>query len=150
MVADITAFMAESTEIRTAGKQENKVSIKDAVDAQTAIANAIAVLEEHYKSSGEIPKEPFEFIQEHSTAPGKVKLPEDPKLWDSGYTGVADPKKADTGVVAILETCAADFSKMEAETKAQEVEDQKKYDDQMKAHSVEKKRRQQESEAKVQ
>jgi len=147
MVADITAFMEEATEIRTAGKSENKVAIKDAKDAQTAIANAIAVLEEHYKSSGQIKKEPWEFIQKSSDP---VKLPKDPKLWDSGYTGVADPKKQDTGVIAILETCAADFSKMEAETKAQEVEDQKKYDDQMKAHKIEKSRRQQESDAKVQ
>jgi hypothetical protein len=147
MVADITAFMEEATEIRTAGKSENKVAIKDAKDAQTAIANAIAVLEEHYKSSGQVKKEPWEFIQKSSDP---VKLPKDPKLWDSGYTGVADPKKQDTGVIAILETCAADFSKMEAETKAQEVEDQKKYDDQMKAHKIEKSRRQQESDAKVQ
>jgi len=146
MVADITAFMEEATEIRTAGKQENKVSIKDSQVAQTAIANAIAVLEEFYKSSGQVKKEPWEFIQ----SPGKVKLPKDPKLWDSSYTGVADPKNADTGVIAILETCAADFSKMEADTKAQEVEDQKKFDDQMKSHKVEKDRRRGESESKVQ
>merc|ERR1719284_2073991 len=49
----------------------------------------------------------------------------------------------------MLEKIAADFSKMEAETKASEVEDQKKYDDAMKAHKVEKDRRQQESDAKV-
>jgi len=147
MVADITAFMEEATEIRTAGKQENKISIKDSQVAQTAIANAIAVLEEFYKSSGQVKKEPWEFVQKSS---GPVKLPKDPKLWDSSYTGVADPKNADTGVIAILETCAADFSKMEADTKAQEVEDQKKFDDQMKSHKVEKDRRRQESDAKVQ
>jgi len=141
MVADITAFMEEATEIRNAGKQENKIAVKDAAQAQTAIANAVAVLSDFYKSSGKM------FIQK-SSAP--VKLPEDPALWDSSYTGVADPKKADTGVIAILEKIAADFSKMEAETKAQEVEDQKKYDDQMKAHKVEKARRQQESDAKLQ
>jgi len=146
MVGDITSFMAEATEIRTAGKHENKVAIKDAQAAQTALANAVAVLSDFYKSSGQVPKEDYEFVQRSA---GPVKLPKDPALWDSGYTGVADPKKADTGVIAILETVAADFSKMEAETKAQEVEDQKKYDDDMKSHKVEKKRRQTESDAKV-
>jgi len=146
MIADITAFMAESIEIRTTGKKENSISIKEAQQAQTAIANAVAVLEDFYKSSGQVKKEPWDFIQ--MEAP--VKLPKDPKLWDSGYTGVADPKKADTGVVAILEAVAADFSKMEAETKAQEVQDQKEFDDSQKAHKIEKARRQQESDTKTQ
>jgi len=147
MVADITAFMEEATEIRTAGKHENKVSIKDSKDAQTAIANAVAVLEDFYKKSGEVKKEPWEFIQK-SVAPG-MKLPKDPKLWSASYTGVSNPKDPKDGVLSILETCAADFSKMEAETKAQEVQDQKEYDDQMTAHKVEKKRRQTESDAKM-
>jgi len=146
MISDITAFMAESIEIRTAGKRENTISIKEAKQAQTAIANAVSVLQDFYKSSGEVKKEPWEFVQ--LKAP--VKLPKDPKLWDSSYTGVADPKKASTGVIAILEAVAADFSKMEAETKAQEVEDQKKFDDSQKAHKIEKARRQQESDTKTQ
>jgi len=144
MVADITSFMEESTEIRTTGKSENKLAIKDSKVAQTAIANAIAVLSDFYKSSGQVKKEPWEFIQAPKT------LPEDPKLWGSSYTGAADPTKADTGVIAVLEACAADFSKMEAETKAQEAEDQKKYDESMSSHKVEKNRRRDESEAKVQ
>lgn len=147
MVSDITTFMQEATEIRSTGKQENTLAIKDAKQAQTAIANAVSVLEDFYKSSGQVKKEPWEFVQKSSDP---VKLPEDPKLWDSSYTGVADPKKAETGVIAILEKIAADFSKMEAETTAQEVEDQKKFDEQMKSHKVEKARRQQESNAKMQ
>jgi hypothetical protein len=147
MVADITAFMKEATEIRNTGKKENTVAIKDAQKAQAAIANAVAVLEDFYKSSGAVKKEAWEFAQK-SKAP--VTLPEDPKLWESSYTGVADPKKADTGILAILEKIAADFSTMEAETKAQEVEDQKEYDEQMKAHQIEKARRQQESDMKLQ
>ena len=65
-----------------------------------------------------------------------MKLPKDPKLWDSSYTGVTDPKKGGSGVIAILEKIGADFSKMEAETKAQEVTDQKKFDETMKTHAV--------------
>jgi len=139
MVADITAHMAEATEIRNAGKEENKIAIKDAQDAQTAIEKAVLVLEDFYKSTGKA------FIQE----PGRVSLPKDPKLWDNSYSGAADPKDAETGVLSILEESAAKFSEMEADTKAQEVEDQKDYDDSMKAHKVEKERRQTESDTKT-
>jgi len=44
MVAEIIAFMNEATEIRKVGKHENELAIKDSQDAQTAVANAIAVL----------------------------------------------------------------------------------------------------------
>jgi len=140
MVSDIVAYMQEATEIRVAGKHENKVSLKDAQDAQTALANAIAVLGDFYKSSGAA-----SLVQ----TSGPVVLPKDPKLWSAGYTGVADPNNAKEGVLAILKTCAADFSKMEADTNAQEAEDQKDYDDQMSAHKIEKQRRMQESAAKL-
>jgi hypothetical protein len=141
MVADTQKFMDEATEIRQAGKEENAKAIKDAQHAQTAIANAVAVLEDFYKESGEIPKEPWEFIQREP-----VTLPESPALWDSpDYTG----QGGSVNIISILEKTAADFSKMEAETKAQEAEDQKEYQDAMKAHQVEKKRRQEESEAKT-
>merc|ERR1719265_2554332 len=63
MISDINTFMKEATEIREVGKKENAISIKDSMDAQKALTNAIAVLEAHYKESGEIPKEPWEFIQ---------------------------------------------------------------------------------------
>merc|ERR1719198_1161382 len=53
-IAEIVAFMNEATEIRKEGKAENKVAMKDAQDAQAAIANAVAVLTDFYKSSGEI------------------------------------------------------------------------------------------------
>jgi len=145
MVADVTKFIEESTEIRQTGKRENKAAIKDSKAAQSAIANAISVLEDFYKSSGQIKKEPWEFIQK-----GPVKLAEDPALWSQSYSAAnPDPANAETGVIAVLEACAADFSKMEAETKAQEAEDQKKYDDSMSSHKTEKARRRDESAAKV-
>merc|ERR1719253_2184310 len=114
MISDVVAFMKEATEIREVGKKENKLAVKDAMDAQKSLTAAIAVLEAFYKESGEIAKEPWEFIQ----AP--VKLPKNPDTWDSSYTGVADPKKAGTGVIAVLEAVSSDFSKMEVNTRAQE------------------------------
>merc|ERR1719253_1394202 len=75
MVADITAHVEESTEIRKVGKEENRLAIKDAEDAQTAVSNAIAVLETHYKDSGAIAKESWEFIQQTK---GPVEPPDEP------------------------------------------------------------------------
>merc|ERR1719298_259699 len=108
MIADIVSFKKEATEIREVGKKENKLAIEDAESAQKALANAIAVLTDFYKNSGEIAKEPWEFIQ----AP--VKLPKNPATWDSSYTSVADPKKGSTGIIVILENVLSDFEKMEA------------------------------------
>merc|ERR1719329_1362098 len=101
MVSDITGFMAEAAEIRKVGKQENAVALKDAEDAMTAIANAISVLTDFYKESGEVAKEPYEFLQ-RGTGAG-VKLGDSPDTWDTGYTGVADPQAQPGGIISVLE-----------------------------------------------
>jgi hypothetical protein len=138
MIADVVGFMREATEIRQVGKNENKLALKDSMDAQKSLTNAIAVLEAFYKESGEIPKEPWEFIQE------PVKLPKNPATWDSSYTAVADPTKQPGGIITVLETVLSDFEKMEADTKAQEAEDQKEYEESMKTNKIEKAERTQE------
>merc|ERR1719352_1581217 len=118
-ISAIVTFVKEATEIRQIGKRENKLALKDAQDAQTALTNAISVLEAFYKESGEIKKEPWEFIQK------PVKLPKNPKTWDSSYTGVADPDKQPSGILTVLENVMSDFAKMESETRSQEASDQK-------------------------
>jgi len=143
MISDITAFVGEATEIRNTGKQQNALAEKDSKDAQTALTNAISVLEAFYKSSGEIAKEPWEFLQK------PVNLGKNPATWDAGYTGVADPDKQPGGIISILEGVLADFSKMESETKAQEAEDQAAFEEAMKANAIEKAGRTQEVEMKT-
>jgi DNA repair exonuclease SbcCD ATPase subunit len=138
MISDITAFMKEATEIRGIGKTENALAIKDSQDAQKSLTNAIAVLTAFYKEDGEIPKEPWEFIQKPAV------LPENPATWDSPYTAVADPTKQPEGIITILENVLSDFEKMEAETKSQEEVDQKDYEQQMKENEIEKAGRTQE------
>jgi len=145
MIADIIAFMNEATEIRQVGKKENELAIKDSQDAQNAVANAIAVLTEFYKSSGEIAKEPWEFLQRNDG----VELPEKPETWDASYTGVADPDSQPKGIIAILEKCNEDFAKMEADTRAQEASDQDAYDSDMQTHDIEKAKRSKEAEMKA-
>jgi len=142
MTSDIVAFMKEATEIRGTGKSENKLAIKDAQAAQTAVANAIAVLKSFYKESGAVAKEDWEFIQ----AP--TKLSKNPATWDSGYTSVSDPSKQPGGIISILENTNAYFSKMEAETTSQEQVDQKEFEETMQDNKIEKARRSKESEMK--
>jgi methyl-accepting chemotaxis protein len=147
MIASIVKFQKEATEVRETGKSENKLAIKDSKAAQEAIANAVAVLEAFYKESGEIPKEPWEFIQKGKKAP--VELGESPSTWDSSYTGVADPKKQPGGIITVLEEISSDFSRMESETRAQEEVDQQEYEETMKANDIEKARRTKEAEMKA-
>merc|ERR1719172_344790 len=139
MIADIDAHVAEGTEIREIGKKENALALADAESAQKAVANAVSVLRDFYKNSGEVPKEPWEFLQ------GPVELPENPATWDSSYTGVADPTAQPDGIISVMEEVASDFAKMEAETKAQEEADQKAYDDEMSELAIEKATRKKES-----
>jgi len=142
-IAEIVSFMNEATDIRKEGKKENQLAIKDAQDAQKAVSNAIAVLTEFYKSSGEIAKEPWEFIQRG------VDLSDKPDTWDSSYTGVSDPKAQPGGIVTVLEKTSEDFAKMEADTRAQEASDQEAYDEDMQENDIEKAKRSKEEEMKT-
>merc|ERR1719356_1066085 len=146
MVAKIEMHMKESAEIREIGKKENAVATKDAQDAQTAIANAIAVLETHYKESGMIEKESWELMQTKSREP--VDLPDTPSTWDASYTGVTDPKEAGSGIIAVLQKTNEQFAKMETDTKVQEESDQKFYEEEMKDRDIEKATRLKEAEVK--
>jgi len=146
MVGQIQAHMQEATEIREIGKKENKLAVKDSEDAQTALANAIAVLKDFYKSSGGMKKEAWEFVQKGG-AP--VDLPDEPSTWDSGYTSVADPAKQPEGIVTVLEKVSADFAQMESQTLAQEEGDQETFEQDIKDCKIEMARRQSESSQKA-
>jgi len=143
MIADIIAFKAESTEIREVGKKENKLAINDAETGQKALADAVAVLTSFYKDSGEVKKEDWELIQT------PVKLPKDPKTWDSSYTGVSDPDKQPGGIITVLETVMEDFALVESKTKAQEAADKEEYDQAMSDNDIEMARRRTESDMKA-
>merc|ERR1719172_144780 len=124
------------TEIRKVGKEENKVAIKDAQDAQTAITQAIAVLEDFYKG--------VTLLQRG------VDLPEKPEAWDSSATAVSDPKAQPDGIITVLEEVSADFAKMEADTKAQEESDAAAYKAELEETDLERKKREKEVEMKTQ
>lgn len=144
MLAQIAGFVAEATEIRQVGKQENAEALKDAQQAQDAIAQATSVLETFYKDTGMVAKESWEFVQ----AP--VQLPSEPSTWAASYTGVADPKSQPAGIVAVLQRIGSEFAAMEADTRAQEQTDQQDFEEQMKESKIETARRTQEVEMKTQ
>jgi DNA repair exonuclease SbcCD ATPase subunit len=143
MINKIVASMQQATEIRNAGKQENMEAIADAEEAQKAILKAIDVLDGFYKDSGMIQEE-----DEAAFFQAPAKLPKSPSTWDAGYNGVADPTKQPAGIISVLKAVNADFEKLEAETKSQEVEDQQSYEQQILKEEVEKARRSKEVEMK--
>merc|ERR1719191_80680 len=124
-VSTMQKEIAEETAERQAEKAENMATIKDAQDAQTAVSEAIAVLEEFYKGTGMMEKEAWEFTQMKAhvrrikAEPGQTELPEpNPELFESPYKG----SEAGAGVVGMLQEIAENFALMETNAKADETE----------------------------
>jgi len=111
-VADLDAAMAKATELRQEEKTENTATIKDAGEAQTAVAQALTVLKEFYAKAGE------------ATALVQAQ-PEAPEVFDEPYKGM---QAENGGVVGMLEVIESDFARLEADTKAAEATAQKEYD----------------------
>merc|ERR1719199_240198 len=85
-VSELQASIEQMTAQRQDDKAENAATVKDAQDAQTAVANAIAVLTDFYKSTGAVEKEAWEaFVQLKAVRAHRGDGEEDPKepeLWD--------------------------------------------------------------------
>merc|ERR1719327_2326887 len=124
-VAETEDEIASRTEDRAADKKENEATIKDAEDAQTAIAQAIAVLKTFYKETGEVAKESWEaFAQTKAVAHRNHAEPE-PELWEEEkYTGT----EGGAAVIGMLENCATYFAKMESQARADETAHQDEFD----------------------
>merc|ERR1712137_730614 len=105
--------MAKAATIRQEEKSTNEATVKDAQDAQTAVAQALTVLKEFYSNAGE------------ATALLQKQQPETPAIFDSPYKGL---QAENGGVVGMIEVIQSDFARLEAETKASEATAQKEYD----------------------
>merc|ERR1719313_474567 len=130
-VSTMQKEIAEETAEREAEKAENTATIKDAQDAQTAISQAIAVLEEFYKGTGMIEKESWELnqmkakVRRVKAEPGQTELPNpEPELFSAPYKGSSEG----SGVVGMLQEIAENFALMETNAKADETEQQDEYD----------------------
>jgi len=114
-IANIDAAVAEATEQRQAESAKNKQTVADAKEAQTAVAQALAVLKEFYAKAAE------------ATALVQAQGPEDdaPETFDAPYKGMGGESG---GVVGMLEVIQSDFARLEAETSSSEEEASKEFD----------------------
>merc|ERR1719172_335344 len=124
-VAALDKAMAEATELRTAEKAKNEETIKDATEAQAAVAQALTVLKEFYAKAAEATS----LLQQPETRPDA------PEIFDTEYKGM---QSENGGVVGMLEVIESDFARLEADTKASEATSQKEYDEFMTDSQVDK------------
>jgi len=129
-VAELDQGMATATKQRQSEKAENEETIKDAGDAQTAVAQALVVLKEFYAKAAE------------STA----LVQRAPDIFDSPYKGMGAESG---GVVGMLEVIESDFARLEAETSSAEASAQKQYDGFMTDSKVDKAQKTTDSEHKT-
>merc|ERR1719421_817807 len=107
-IAALDASVQKATDIRTAEKKKNKQTIKDAQDAQEAVAAALGVLKEFYAKAGK------------ATA-----LVQQPEIFDDApYKGMGCQSG---GVVGMIEVIQSDFERLEAETTSNEEAAAKEY-----------------------
>jgi len=109
-VSDLNAAMAKATQLRADEKAKNEQTIKDAGEAQTAVAQALTVLKEFYAKAGDATA----LIQQTP-----------PSIFEGPYTGMQSEKG---GVIGMLEVIESDFARLEADTTAAEATAQKTYD----------------------
>merc|ERR1719355_299737 len=107
-VADLGNAMSEATSTRETEKAKNAATIKDAQEAQTAVAQALAVLKDFYDKAAQATS----FVQQ-------------PAIFDEPYKGMG---AENGGVLGMIEVIQSDFGRLESETTAAESEGQKEYD----------------------
>jgi len=117
-IANAEAEIADETELRQSDKAENAATIQDAKDAQSAVQNAISVLEDFYKSTGEVAKEAWESF---------VQVSQAPETFSGAYSGTS----GGAGVIGMLTDIASDFASMEGQARSDETTQQDEYDTMM-------------------
>jgi hypothetical protein len=114
-IAEIDAAVAEATLTRNEEKADNKETVKDAQEAQTAVSQALTVLKEFYRKAAT------------ATALVQVQSKEEPEKnpFQKAYTGMGGEN---TGVVGMLEVIGSDFARLESETNAAEEQASKEFE----------------------
>merc|ERR1719421_2731879 len=112
-VAELDAAMAKATKLRGEEKAKNAETMNDAQEAQTAIAQAITVLQEFYAKAADATA----LVQQK-----KKQAP--PPIFEGPYKGMQGMKG---GVVSMLEVIESDFARVESETAAAEATAEKEY-----------------------
>jgi len=97
-ISELQTSLAEATEERLEQKANNQQTVKEAVEAQEAVSNAITVLQNFYDNN--------------PSPPGP---------------GGSDTGSKASGVVAMMELIQSDFSRLESNTQADEAEQSDTY-----------------------
>merc|ERR1719316_1831228 len=114
-ISELDAAVAKATEERVAESEKNKITIKDAQGAQTAVAQALSVLNEFYAKAAT------------ATSFAQSSVRAEPEIFgDEPYKGMGAESG---GVVGMIEVIQSDFARLEAETSAAEAEAKKQYDE---------------------
>jgi len=112
-VADLSAAMSEASKLREKEKEENTLTIKDATEAQTAVARATAILKDFYSKAAT------------ATSLVQSKQTPAPAIFDSPYQG---QQAGNGGVLGMLEVIMSDFARLETETTSAENQAQAEHD----------------------
>jgi len=112
-ISQITSDVAKATENREKEKYNNEITVRDAKDAQAAVAQATGILRDFYARAGQATA----FVQTQGGVP--------PATWNSEYKGMQD---GNGGVMAMLEVIASDFARLEEETSAAESQAQNEFE----------------------
>ncbi len=121
VITELTTDIAKATKLREAEKTSNEAKIKDSQDAQTALTQAVTVLQEFYAKAGEatalISLEEFNGVRSQQAPPA---------VFEGAYQGM---QSQNGGVVGLLEVITSDFARLESETTASEAQSSKEYND---------------------
>jgi hypothetical protein len=115
---EIEKAVTKATELREKEKEENAKAKKDAEDGVNTVAEAIDILEKHYKTAANEASDDS-FLQLR-------KSKDDPEAPDAGFDGeYAGAQDGAVGVLGMLEVVKSDFERTvkEAEKDEQESED---------------------------
>lgn len=110
-IQELDRGISDATELRSKEKAKNMETIQDAVSAQSAVNQALAVLRHFYEKAGE--------------ATALSQQPSDsPKIFDAPFQGMSGEGG---GVIGMLEVIQADFARLESETQSSETAAQDEY-----------------------
>ncbi|CAE7701314.1 unnamed protein product [Symbiodinium sp. CCMP2456] len=126
-LAELSGAMQSATELRKSEEAKNVATIKDAKEAQTAVAEALTVLKDFYAKAGEATS-----LVETSSVMDASK----PEVFsDEPYKGMG---AEGGGVMSMLEVIEADFSRLQAETESAEEAGKKEYEEFMEDSKLDK------------
>jgi len=126
-IAELNAAVATATQIRDTEKTDNELTIKEAQDGQTAIADAQEILNDFYEKAGGATAL-VQKMQKSKTGQEPPPFAEEP------YQG----QQQSGGVLAMLDVIKSDFARLEKDTESAESTAQSDYDGFMNDSEVDK------------